>query len=173
MNNKPKPSVIIQEPGEEEEDSSEPMNDSILEDVNIPKVLVHTHPSQETIQEQIIPPFPERLVIKKPVVHLEYNILNELKNIYIKIPLLQAIKDIPVYSKVIKEICIKHPRKKKRDPLAILVIREMTECMIGQSRIAKYTNPGSLVVTIIIKNTTIENTLINLGSSINMMTPQS
>ena len=43
VNNKPKSSVIIQEPNEEE-DSSEPMNDAILEDVNIPKVPVHTHP---------------------------------------------------------------------------------------------------------------------------------
>ena len=51
MNNKTKSSIIIQEPNEEEEDSSEPMNDAILEDVNIPKVPVHTHPPQETIQE--------------------------------------------------------------------------------------------------------------------------
>ena len=51
VNNKPKSSVIIQEPNEEEY-SCETMNDAILEDVNIPKVLVHTHPPQETIHEQ-------------------------------------------------------------------------------------------------------------------------
>ena len=56
MNDKPKSLVIIHEENEEE-DSNEPMNDVILEDVNIPNVLVHTHPSQETIQEQIVPPF--------------------------------------------------------------------------------------------------------------------
>ena len=109
-------------------------------------------------------------MIEKPVVHPEYNIFNELRNIYIKIPLLQAIKYIPIYSKVIKELCIKHPGKKKKYPLTIHVIGEMSECMTGQSRIAKYTNPGALVVTIIINNTTIENTLIDLGSDINMMT---
>ena len=98
MNNKPKSSVIIQEPNDEEEDSSEPMNDAILEDVKIPNVSVHTHPPQETIQEQRIPPFPERLVIEKCVVHSEYNILNELKNICTKIPLLQAYREIPIYS---------------------------------------------------------------------------
>ena len=42
--------------------------------------------------------------------------------------------------------------------------------MTDQSRIAKYTNPGAPVVTIIVNNTTIENTLIDLGFSINMMT---
>ena len=122
MNNKPKSSVIIQEPIKEEEYSIEPVNDAILEDVNIPKVPVHTHPPQETIQEQRIPPFLETLVIEKPVVHPEYNILSELKNISIKIPLLQAIKDIPIYSKVIKYLCIKLLGKKQKDPLTLHVI---------------------------------------------------
>ena len=49
MNDIPKSRVIIHEENEEEDDSSEPMNDAILEDVNIPKVPVHTHPPQETI----------------------------------------------------------------------------------------------------------------------------
>ena len=40
MNDKPKSSIIIHEANEEEEDSTEPVNDAILEDVNIPKVLV-------------------------------------------------------------------------------------------------------------------------------------
>ena len=133
VNDKPKSSVIFHEPDEEEEDSNEPVNDAMLEDVNIPKVPVHTHPPQETIQEQRIPPFLERLVIEKPVVHPEYNILNELKNMCIKIPLLQAIKYIPIYSKLIKEICIQRPGKKQKDPLTIHVIGEMSECMTSQS----------------------------------------
>ena len=99
------------------------MNDVILEYVNIPNIPVHTHPPQETIQEQRVPPFPERLVIEKTVVHPEYNILNELKNICIKIPLLQDIKDIPIYSNVIQKLCIKYLGKKEKDPLIIHVIR--------------------------------------------------
>ena len=100
----------------------------------------------------------------------EYLILNELKNIRVKIPLLQAIKDIPIYSKVINELCIKHPRKKKKDPLTIHVIGEMSECMTNQYRISKHTNMGSPVVTVIVNNISIESTLIDLGSVINMMT---
>ena len=138
--------------------------------MNILKFPVPTHPLQEPIQEQRILPFPARLVIEKPVVHSEYDILNELKHIYVKILLLQAIKDIPIYSKVIKELCIKRPGKKQKDPLTIHVIGEMSEYMSDQSQIAKYTNPGALVVTVIINNTAIDNTLINLGSTINMMT---
>ena len=46
VNDKPRTSIVIHEENKEEEDSNEPMNDSILEDVNIPKVLVPTHPPQ-------------------------------------------------------------------------------------------------------------------------------
>ena len=109
-------------------------------------------------------------MIEKPVIHPKYDILNELKNIRVKIPLLQAIKDIPIYSEVIKELCIKLPGKKQKDPLTIHVIREMFESMTDQSRIEKYTNIGAPVVTVIINNIAIENTLIDLGSAINMMT---
>ena len=44
VNDKPRTSVVIREENEEEEDSNEPMNGAILEDVNIPKVPVPTHP---------------------------------------------------------------------------------------------------------------------------------
>ena len=44
VNDKPKPSVIIHEENEEEEDSNEPLNDVILGDVNILNILLHTHP---------------------------------------------------------------------------------------------------------------------------------
>jgi len=53
------------------------------------------------------PPFPEILIIPRPIQHLDFDILRELRNLYIKIPLLQAIQDIPIYAKTIKELCIK------------------------------------------------------------------
>ena len=104
------------------------------------------------------------------MIHPKYDIIKELKNIFVKIPLLQAIKDIPIYNKVIKELCIKSLGKKQKDPPIIHVIGEMFECMVDQSRITKYTNPGSLVVTIIVNNNATGNTLINIASSINIMT---
>jgi len=42
--------------------------------------------------------------------------------------------------------------------------------MTNQYRISKYTNMGSLVVTVIVNNISIESTLIDLGYVINMMT---
>ena len=52
------------------------------------------------------PPFPERLVKEKlPISLPEFDVLDELKNVCVKIPLLQAIKDISIYTKAIKELC--------------------------------------------------------------------
>jgi hypothetical protein len=41
------------------------------------------------------PPFPERMMIEKPVVYPNFDIVGELKNLYVNIPLLQALQDIP------------------------------------------------------------------------------
>ena len=40
--------------------------------------------------------------------------LDELKIIFIKIPLVQAIKEIPIFSKTIKEMCIKKLGRKEK-----------------------------------------------------------
>jgi len=37
--------------------------------------------------------------------------MGELQNLYIKIPFLQGIQDIPIYAKTIKELCVKKPRR--------------------------------------------------------------
>jgi hypothetical protein len=58
------------------------------------------------------PPFPERLMIAKPVVYPNFDIVGELKNLYVKIPLLQALQDILIYAKKIKELCGRKPVRK-------------------------------------------------------------
>jgi len=44
---------------------------------------------------------------EKPKISHEFDFLNELKNNCIKIPLLQSIKDIPIYVKTMRELCIR------------------------------------------------------------------
>jgi hypothetical protein len=98
-----RPSVVIhKEEEEEEETTQQPMDDTRWEDVIIPKNQEPKLPQNEPSQITKVPPYPDRLVIEKPTTQLEFDILNELKNICVKIPLLQAIKDIPIYIKVVK-----------------------------------------------------------------------
>jgi hypothetical protein len=96
--------------------------------------------------------------------------LNELKNICVKILLLQAIKDIPIYSKVVKELCIKNPGRNKKDPPIVNLIGGLFEYISKQPKLAKYENPGNPVVTITINEVSVGNTLIDLGETINVMT---
>jgi hypothetical protein len=60
------------------------------------------------------PPFPEILMIEKPVVYPNFNIVGELKNLYVNIPLLQVLQDIPIYEKTIKELCERKPVRKNK-----------------------------------------------------------
>jgi hypothetical protein len=78
------------------------MDDTRWEDVIIPMNQEPKLPQNELLQITKVPPYPYRLVNEKPTTRPEFDILNELKNICVKIPLLQAIKDITIYSKVVK-----------------------------------------------------------------------
>jgi hypothetical protein len=93
-----------------------------------------------------------------------------LKNICVKIPLLQAIKDIPIYIKVVKELCIEKPGRKQKDPPIVHLVGGLSEYITENLKLAKYGNIGNPVVTIAIKEVSIGNTLIDLGVAINIIT---
>jgi hypothetical protein len=133
------PTVIIQE--EEEETPDELPNEETLEDVIIPKS--QSSNPQQTIQTQIprTPPFPERLIIEKPIVRPEFDIMNELRNVCVKIPLLQAIRDVPIYVKTIRELCIKKPGRKQKDPPTIHLVGQLSDYISKSPKIVKYANP--------------------------------
>jgi hypothetical protein len=117
------------------------------------------------------PPFPERLVKEKlPISLPEFDVLDELRNVCVKIPLLQAIKDIPIYTKAIKELCSKKINKIRKDPPTIHVIGNLAGLMSNTISIEKYVDPGIPMVTITINNFSISKTLIDLGAAINVMT---
>eukprot|EP00253_Pinus_taeda_P020901 PITA_20901 len=117
------------------------------------------------------PPFPDRLVQEKlPMSIPQFDVLDELKNVYIKIPLLQTIKDIPIYTKAIKELYLKKPTSKRVDPQTIHVIGHLASLMKNTISIEKYVDLGIHRVTTIINNIHIPNTLIDLGAAINVMT---
>ena len=102
---------------------------------------------------------------------------------------MQAIKEIPIYTKAIKELCLKKPTRKRIDPQkaikelclkkptrkridpqTIHVIGHLTGLMTNTISMEKYVDPGIPRVTTIINNIHIPNTLIDLGAAINVMT---
>jgi hypothetical protein len=123
----------------------------------------------QPIIESADPPFPDRMTITKPVELPSFNLLGELKNMHVNIPLLQAIRDVPIYAKTVRDLCIKRPGRKPRDPLTVHVVGDLFELMLGKSPPPKYGDPGNPTVTVKIGHTSIPHALIDLGVEINIM----
>ena len=98
-----------------------------------------------------------------------FNLLEELQNLHVNIPLLQAIRDVPIYAKIVRDLCIKKPGRKPRDPLTVHVVGELSELMLGKTPPIKYGDPGNPTVTLKIGHTFILDLLVDLGATINIM----
>jgi len=165
---KTSPKVIIEE--HEDEPTDNLSKETSLKDVIIPKQKEYEPQHNTQTQVPQTPHFPERLLIEKPIVQSEFDIMTELKNVYVKIPLLQAIKDVPIYAKTIKELCIKKPGRKHKDPPTIHLVGQLSNYISETPKIVKYANPGNPIVYVTINNVSIGNNLVDLGVAINIMT---
>eukprot|EP00253_Pinus_taeda_P035424 PITA_35424 len=116
------------------------------------------------------PSFPERLVIPRPVQYPDFDILGELQNLYIRIPFLQAIQDIPIYAKTIKELCIKKSRRNTTTNPRVQVVGTLSDLLSGKETPIKYEDHGNPIVTVQIYGQTLTNSLVNLGAAINILT---
>jgi hypothetical protein len=123
--NQSDPIVIIQEENdnhsEEENTQTTPAEEEASPPIPITSQFV-------LVPQQInLPPYPEILLVKKPNPPLHRDIEDELRNVCIKIPLLQAIKDIPIYTKIIRNLCIKKLGRKKKEPPLVQVVGQLSE----------------------------------------------
>ena len=94
------------------------------------------------------PPFPERLVLTRTPETPAFNLLGELQNLYVKIPLLQALRDVPIYARTIRDICVKKPCRKTKYPLTFHVMGDLSALMSGKNPPMKYGDPGHPTVTV-------------------------
>eukprot|EP00253_Pinus_taeda_P034750 PITA_34750 len=140
------------------------------------KELTPTTPIVEQPASSSTPPFLERLQIdkgvEKQILLPDYDFLDELKNVCIKIPLLQAIKEIPILAKTIKELSLKRPGRKPRNTRKIHMVGKNADIMMGKVTMQKYVDPGSPIVKTTINGVEIPNTLIDLGAAIKIMSRQ-
>ncbi|XP_026437515.1 uncharacterized protein LOC113335714 [Papaver somniferum] len=124
-------------------------------------------PSEEDIPERVyIPPapFPQRLFKKKPSTDAE--ILDIFKQVKINLPLLDAIKHVPVMAKFLKEMCTV-----KRDASVHkkVFLTQQVSSIISQRYLVKFKDPGCPTVTCVIGIQKIENSLLDLGASVNLL----
>ena len=109
-------------------------------------------------------------MINKTIEHPYFDLLGELKTLYVKIPLLQAIHDVPIYVGTVKDLCVKKPGRKPKDPPTVHVLGKISELVIGKTLLSKYDEPGNPTVIVHIGNTQIPIILVDLGVAINVMT---
>ena len=93
-------------------------------------------------------PYPKRLTLNKQNPQAEFDFLGELQNIFVKIPLLQAMRYVPIYEKNLKYYCSKKPGKKPRDPLTIHVMGRLSDIMLGKTMPVKYGDPGNPILIV-------------------------
>ena len=73
--------------------------------------------------------------------HPQFNLMGELTNLYVKIPLLQALHDVPIYAKTIQDLCVRKPGRKPRDPPTVHVLGKKFKLIMGKTLLAKYNDP--------------------------------
>ena len=83
--------------------------------------------------------------------------------------MLQGIKNIPIYAKIIKDLCLKKVGRKKKEPKIVQVKGQLAILMSTNISMEKYIVLGIPLVTISINKFYIPNTLIDLGAAINVM----
>lgn len=80
------------------------------------------------------------------------------------------MKDVPIYAITVRDLCLKQPSKKPKDPSTIHVLAKLSDLMLGKDTPIKYDDPGNPVLTVQINQTDLPNTLVDLGVAINVMT---
>jgi hypothetical protein len=69
-----------------------------------------------------------------------------------------------------RDICVKNPGRKIKDPLTVHVMGDLSALMSGKAPPIKYGDHGHPTVTVQIGRTIIPHVLVDLGAAINIMT---
>ena len=92
--------------------SIEYLNEDVQNEELEPKKYQEPSKDKDFHLELQNPPYQEMLHLQKPFTHPKFDFLGELKNVCVKIPLFQDIKDMLIYSKEVQEIFLRKPGRK-------------------------------------------------------------
>ncbi|XP_038714979.1 uncharacterized protein LOC120008660 [Tripterygium wilfordii] len=111
------------------------------------------------------PPFPHRLG-KKTNEALHKEMFELFKQVKVNIPLLDAIKQVPSYAKFLKDLCTV---KRKLNVKEKAFLTEQASSILQATTPPKYKDPGCPTIPIVIGNHRIEQALLDLGASVNLL----
>ncbi|CAN6712689.1 unnamed protein product [Malus baccata var. baccata] len=110
-------------------------------------------------------PFPRRFAQSKKE-ESENDILDTFRKLQVNIPLLDAIKQVPMYAKFLKELCTTRKRISNKE---VVKVSENVSTVLQRKLAPKCKDPGSFTIPCIIGNTRFEQCMLDLGASINVM----
>ena len=142
----------------------------------VPKIAKETEKEKEAEPERIIiredsmkknmpPPFPQVLRGKKKITN-QTEIWEVLRQVKVNIPLLDMIKQVPTYAKILKDLCTVK-RGLGTEKKAFLT--KQVSAIIQSKTPVKYKDPGSPTISVNIGGTCINKALLNLGASVNLL----
>ena len=114
---------------------------------------------------KIVAPFPERLLANNQETK-DQEILETFKHVKMNIPLLDAIKQIPSYAKFLKDLCTV---KRKLNIQKKAILTEQVSAILKHNTPPKYKDPGCPTVSCNIGNFRIQQALLDLGASVNLL----
>ncbi|XP_058189383.1 uncharacterized protein LOC131306969 [Rhododendron vialii] len=110
-------------------------------------------------------PYPNRLKsLAKP--NLNSDIYEVLKQVTVNLPLLDAIKQIPSYAKILKELCT---QKRQLQVQKKVFLTEQVSSLFQSTLLPKYNDPGCPTISITIGGKVVEKALLDLGTSVNLL----
>nr|GEV52236.1 hypothetical protein [Tanacetum cinerariifolium] len=90
------------------------------------------------------------------------------KQVKINLPLIDAIKQIPAYTKFLKDLCT-HKKKLNATFPKKIDLTEHVNAVISSSLPPKFKDHGAPLISVVVGNITIKKALLDLGASINIL----
>ena len=120
---------------------------------------------EDMAKKSMPPPFPQALRGKKKVIN-QTEILEVLRQVKVNIPLLNMIKQVSTYAKLLKDLCTIN-KGLNIDKKAFLT--EQVSAIIQSKNPVKYKDPGYPTISLNIRGTCVEKALLDLGASFNLL----
>ena len=120
---------------------------------------------EDAVKKSTPLPFPQALKSKKKDFN-QAKILEVLRQVIVNIPLLDMIKQVPTYAKILKDLCIV---KRGLNVEKKAFLTEQVSAIIQCKTLVKYKDPGCPTISVNIGGTCIEKALLDLGANVNLL----
>ncbi|XP_052297088.1 uncharacterized protein LOC127902279, partial [Citrus sinensis] len=169
VNPKENVSAVILRSGTELQEPSKKVTKHVEDELEKNELMPQSQDAEPTRAKPlpivIPPPFPSRFAKSKKE-EQDKDILETFRKVEVNIPLLDAIKKIPRYAKVLKELCTSK-RKLRGDEKVHM--GENVSAVLQKKLPPKCKDPGMFTIPCKIGSVRVEKAMLDLGASINVM----